>query len=185
MSPLKTPVEMNDHMRGDPNAPCILVEYGDYQCPDCRRGHTLIRRIERHFGAGVAFVFRNFPLTRIHMNAQSAAEVAEFAGAGGKFWEMHELLFDNQGRLGSQLYAELATQLGLNSDELLQSLDAGSLKERVRTDFISGVRSGVNGTPTFFINGDRYNGPHDFEHLSAAVETAQKSHAEQEDGIQS
>jgi len=172
MSTLKIPVSERDHVQGEENAPCTLVEYGDYECPHCRAAHPVIRRLERHFGGRLRFVFRNFPLTQIHRNAQSAAETAEFAAAGGKFWEMHDLLFHNQERLGSALFEELVSQLGLDADELRKSLEEGTYTSLVREDFTGGVRSGVNGTPTFFINGDRHNGPHDFEHLSAKIEAA-------------
>lgn len=172
MSTLKTPVGDEDHVQGGESASCTLVEYGDYECPHCGAAHPMIQRVERHFGERLRFVFRNFPLTQIHANAQSAAETAEFAGGNGKFWEMHDLLFENQDSLGDDLYEELATQLGLNTAQLTQSLENGTYTGRVRSDFTNGVRSGVNGTPTFFVNGQRHNGPADYEHLVKAIEAA-------------
>lgn len=172
MSVLKDPAGSEDHRQGNEDALCTLVEYGDYECPHCRAAHPVIKRVERHFGTRLCFVFRNFPLTQIHANAQSAAETAEFAASEGKFWEMHDLLFENQERLGDDLYAELATQLGLDAAKLRESLENGTYTRRVRTDFTGGVRSGVNGTPTFFVNGQRHNGPADFEHLVKAIEAA-------------
>jgi len=172
MSELDMPVSGRDHTQGNNHAPVTLVEYGDYECPHCRAAHPVIKRVERHFGERLCFVFRNFPLTQIHANAQSAAETAEFAASEGKFWEMHDLLFENQERLGDDLFAELATQLGLDATKLRESLENGSYTSRVRNDFTGGVRSGVNGTPTFFINGQRHNGPADFEHLVKAIEAA-------------
>jgi protein-disulfide isomerase len=172
MSTLKNPVGSEDHMQGNGDAPCTLVEYGDYECPHCGAAHPVIKRVERHFGERLCFVYRNFPLTQIHANAQSAAETAEFAASEGKFWEMHDLLFENQERLGDDLYDELATQLGLDATKLRKCLENGSYTGRVRSDFTGGVRSGVNGTPTFFINGQRHNGPADFEHLVKAIEAS-------------
>ena len=172
MSLLKNPVGSEDHIQGDEDAPCTLVEYGDYECPHCGAAHPVIKRVERHFGKRLRFAFRNFPLTQIHANAQSAAETAEFAASEGKFWEMHDLLFENQDQLGDDLYAELATQLGLDAAKLQESLESGAYTGRVRSDFTGGVRSGVNGTPTFFVNGQRHNGPADFDHLVEAIEAA-------------
>jgi protein-disulfide isomerase len=172
MSLLKNPVGSEDHIQGDEDALCTLVEYGDYECPHCRAAHPVIKRVERHFGKRLCFVFRNFPLTQIHANAQSAAETAEFAASEGKFWEMHDLLFENQDQLGDDLYAELATQLGLDAAKLQESLENGAYTGRVQSDFTGGVRSGVNGTPTFFVNGQRHNGPADFDHLVEAIEAA-------------
>jgi protein-disulfide isomerase len=172
MGSLKFPVSNEDHRQGAEEAPCTLVEYGDYECPHCGAAHPVIQRVQKHFGERLCFVFRNFPLTQIHANAQAAAETAEFAASEGKFWEMHNLLFENQGRLGDELYAELAAQLGLDQTKLRQALEDGVFTSRVRNDFTGGVRSGVNGTPTFFINGQRHNGPADFEHLVKAIEAA-------------
>lgn len=172
MSMLKNPVGSEDHIQGDRDAPCTLVEYGDYECPHCRAAHPVIKRVERHFGKRLCFAFRNFPLTQIHANAESAAETAEFAANEGKFWEMHDLLFENQEQLGNDLYDELAAQLGLDVAKLQEVLENGTYTRRVRNDFTGGVRSGVNGTPTFFINGQRHNGPADFDHLVKAIEAA-------------
>jgi protein-disulfide isomerase len=148
------------------------VEYGDYECPHCGRAYSIVKRVQKHFGKGLRFVFRNFPLSEMHPQAESAAETAEFAGAQGKFWEMHDGLFENQDRLGGPLYLELAQQLGLPPAELRTALEEGKYKNRVRSDFSSGVRSGVNGTPTFFINGKRHDGPFDYESLALAIEEA-------------
>ena len=172
MSMLKNPVGSEDHIQGDEDAPFTLVEYGDYECPHCGAAHPVIKRVERHFGKRLRFAFRNFPLTQIHANAQSAAETAEFAANEGKFWEMHDLLFENQERLGNDLYDELAAQLDLDVVRLQEALEKGAYTRRVRNDFTGGVRSGVNGTPTFFINGQRHNGPADFDHLVKAIEAA-------------
>jgi protein-disulfide isomerase len=172
MATLKTPVTPNDHIQGPEDASATLVEYGDYECPHCGRAYSIVKRVQKQFGKGLRFVFRNFPLSEMHLQAESAAETAEFAGAHGKFWEMHDGLFENQQRLGGPLYLELAQELGLSATGLRQALEEGKYKDRVRTDFSGGVRSGVNGTPTFFINGKRHDGPFDYESLVRAIEEA-------------
>ena len=172
MSALKVPVGASDHVEGNANAACTLVEYGDYQCPHCGRAYPIVKRIQEQFGQRLRFVFRNFPLTEIHPEAEGAAESAEFAGAHGKFWQMHDGLFENQASLGIGLYQEIAEEIGLTPEDLRQSLKLGKFREKVRADFTGGVRSGVNGTPTFFINGQRHDAPFDFETLKAAIEAA-------------
>jgi protein-disulfide isomerase len=119
-------------------------------------------------------VFRNFPLNEIHPSAEIAAETAEFAGAGGKFWQMHDAIFENQQSLGEELLVDLAGKLHLPRQGLKEALEEGTFRERVRADFIGGVRSGVNGTPTFFINGERHEGLFDYETLVAAIEARLK-----------
>lgn len=172
MPKLTIPVSKEDHAQGRASAPCTLVEYGDYQCLNCGAAHPLVKRLQRHFGSKLRFVFRNFPMTRLHAEAENAAQVAEFAGAHGKYWEAHDLLLENQLRLGDAFYAEIAEQTGLDAAELRKALDKQTFLQRVRDDFAGGVRSGVNGTPTFYINGERFNGPMDFEHMTQAIEDA-------------
>lgn len=172
MATLKTPVTPEDHIQGAENAAATLVEYGDYECPHCGQAYGIVKRVQKHFGKGLRFVFRNFPLSQMHPHAESAAETAEFAGAHGKFWEMHDGLFENQQHLGGPLYSKLAQDLSLSPAGLQQALSEGKYKDRVRADFSSGVRSGVNGTPTFFINGKRHDGPFDYESLVQAIEEA-------------
>ncbi len=172
MANLKVPVSAEDHAQGPENAPVTVVEYGDYQCPHCGRAYPIVKRIQKHFGASLRFIFRNFPLTELHPNAEAAAETAEFAGANGKFWEMHDLIFENQQRLGGELYLELAGELGLAVEALQSALESGKYEDRVAADFKGGVRSGVNGTPTFYINGHRHDAPFDYEDLAQAIEAA-------------
>jgi len=169
MTKLRTPIGPHDHTQGEPNAPITLVEYGDYECPHCGRAFPIVKRVQKHFGDRLLFVFRNFPLNQSHPHAESAAEAAEYAATQDKFWEMHDLLYENQDRLSSELYEELAQQLGLDPFALTASLDRGDFTDRVRADFMSGVRSGVNGTPTFFINGQRHDGPFDYPALVGAI----------------
>jgi protein-disulfide isomerase len=170
VSKLRIPVGPGDHIQGSADAECTLVEYGDYECPHCSRAYPIVERLQRHFGKRLRFVFRNFPLSQMHPQAESAAETAEFAGTQGKFWGMHDLLFENQRRLGTPLYGELAEQLELSTTKLHEALENHDQLPHVRADFSGGVRSGVNGTPTFFINGQRHDGPFDYEYLLNAIE---------------
>jgi len=172
MSTLKFPVGSADHIQGEETAPVTLVEYGDYECPHCGRAYSIVKRVQKHFGKQLRFVFRNFPLSEMHPNAEFAAELSEFAAAHGKFWEMHDLLFENQNRLGGELFAELAKKLQLPSADLVGALQKHEYAAKVKADFSGGVRSGVNGTPTFFINGQRHDAPFDYEDLVAAIEAA-------------
>jgi protein-disulfide isomerase len=170
MATLKVPVTSNDHSQGDADAPVTLVEYGDYECPHCGQAHPIVQRVRKHFGKRLRFVFRNFPLRQIHANAEPAAEAAEFAGARGRFWEMHDGIFENQPAIGVPLLIELAEGLGLTGAELERALEAGEFAARVREDFLGGARSGVNGTPTFFINGRRHDGSFALEDLIEAID---------------
>jgi protein-disulfide isomerase len=175
VSTLKVAIGSQDHVQGDEHALVTLVEYGDYECPHCGRAYPIVKRVQKHFGERVRVVFRNFPLGEMHPHAESAAETAEFAGAQGKFWEMHDLLFENQDRLGGGLYLELAQELGLASEDLREALEKREFQARVRADFAGGVRSGVNGTPTFFINGQRHDAAFEYGDLVEAIDRAMKS----------
>jgi protein-disulfide isomerase len=169
---LRVPVGERDHVQGGEGASCTLVEYGDYECPHCGQAHPIVKRVQKHFGKKLRFVFRNFPLAEMHPHAESAAESAEFAGAHGKFWEMHDALFENQEQLGGALYLKLAQQLGLSPQDLRAAVEKREYLPRVKEDFTGGVRSGVNGTPTFFINGKRNDASFEYEDLVAAIEDA-------------
>ena len=171
MSKLAVPVTANDHTEGPATAPVTLVEYGDYQCPSRGDAFPLIKKLQKHFGEKLRFVFRNFPL-EMHPYAEHAAETAEFAAAHDKFWEMHDLLFENQERMDDRLLVKLAGELHLAPAKLKEALEKQVFQARVRADFLGGVRSGVNGTPTFFINDQRHTGPYDFDSLVAAIEHA-------------
>jgi protein-disulfide isomerase len=170
MSKLSVPVSDKDHCQGDPDAPCTLVEYGDYQCPSCGSAYPIVKRVQKHFGKRLLFVFRNFPLSEMHPYAEPAAEAAEFAAAHRKFWEMHDLLYENQDLLDEALLFQLAEQLQLDREKLRQALASKEFEPRVRADFRGGVRSGVNGTPTFFLNGQRHDGAYDFASLVEAID---------------
>jgi len=170
MTKLAVAVGAKDHRQGDKDAPCTLVEYGDYQCPSCGQAYPIVKRVQKHFGKRLSFVFRNFPLTQMHPYAEPAAETAEFAAAHEKFWEMHDLLYENQDRLDDELLVELAQALHLVPAQLLKALETKEFQPRVRADSSAGARSGVNGTPTFFINGQRHDGSYDFASLVEAID---------------
>ena len=172
MSTLKIPIGVDDHVQGRPDVPISIVEYGDYECPGCGLAYPIVKAVQKHFGGNLRFVFRNFPLAQIHPNAETAAETAEWAGSEGRFWQMHDSLYENQGLLGLPLYCALAQGLGFSEAALAEALESRSFHPRVRQDFMGGVRSGVNGTPTFFINGRRHDGSYEFGHLVAAIDRA-------------
>jgi protein-disulfide isomerase len=174
MATLKAPVTPGDHIQGDEQAPVVLVEYGDYECPHCGHAYPIVKQVQKHFGKRLGFVFRNFPLSEMHPNAEAAAESAEFAAAQGRFWEMHDGIFENQDAIGRPLLLELAERLGISTQALDRALDDGEYAPRVKEDFLGGVRSGVNGTPTFFINNHRHDGPFEFEDLVEAIDARLK-----------
>jgi protein-disulfide isomerase len=171
-SKLTLPVAARDHIQGSIDAPIALLEYGDYQCPYCGQAYPIIKAVQEQLGDRLCFAFRNFPLINAHPYAEHAAELAEAAGAHGKFWEMHDLLFENQDALEDEDLARYAVALGLDARRLLAEVQGGTHKDRVREDFRSGAQGGVNGTPTLFINGERYNGPLDLDELIAGLAEA-------------
>jgi protein-disulfide isomerase len=172
-SPMLTvPVGERDHVRGPATAPLTLLEYGDYECPYCGAAHPIVKRVERLFEGDLRFAFRHFPLSKIHRHAYQAAEAAEAAGAQGRFWEMHDLLFEHQDRLGTQDLLGYADALDLDLARFARDLETHAHAQRLREDFLSGVRSGVNGTPTFFINEVRHNGGYDLSTLVEALREA-------------
>jgi protein-disulfide isomerase len=169
---LKTPVSSRDHANGNPDGPITLVEYGDYQCPYCGRAFLIVQAVRRRLGDQLRFVFRNFPLTQIHAHAEHAAEVAEAAAAQGKFWPMHDWLFRHQHTLDDDALLAGARDVGLDVERVRRELTEGTYRARVRDEFMSGVKSGVNGTPTFYINGVRHDADYDIDTLLAAIERA-------------
>jgi len=163
------PLPDRDHTQGPSNAPITLLEYGDYECPYCGEAYAVVKAIQKRLGNRLCFAFRNFPLVNSHPHAQHAAEAAEAAGAQGRFWEMHDILYENQDALEDEDLDEYASIVGLDAERLLKEMRAGAHTARVRQDFRSGARLGVNGTPSFFINGVRYDGSYDVEDLLAAL----------------
>jgi protein-disulfide isomerase len=169
---LTLPVTERDHIRGATTALVTLVEYGYYECPYCGEAFQVLEKLQRALGNRLRFVFRHFPLAQMHPHAQDAAEAAEAAAAQGKFWEMHETLYTHQYALDEAHLVRYAISLGVDPVLVRRALAEDAYLDRVREDFISGARSGVNGTPTFFIQGSRYDGRHDFESLRGALEFA-------------
>ncbi len=173
---LTLPVGARDHAEGSDRASVVLVEYGDYQCPYCGAAYPVVKRIQKTLGDDLRFVFRNFPITNAHPMAQWAAETAEAAAAQDRFWPMHDFLYENQRRFGEdQVFTQFESKLHLDVSRIARELAQHSHLPRIEEDFSSGVRSGVNGTPTFFINGLRYDGPPEFGDLVAALREAKKS----------
>lgn len=169
---LAVPVGSTDHADGRPDAAVTLVEYGDYECPHCGAAHPIVKRIREILAGRLRFAYRHFPLSEIHPHAFLAAEAAEAAGAQGQFWEMHDMLFENQDALVHQDLLEYASDLGLDVRRFADEIRSGTFAEKIRKDFLGGVRSGVNGTPAFFINGVRHDGPWDGNSLLDAIERA-------------
>ncbi|MFL5523765.1 MAG: DsbA family protein [Gemmatimonadaceae bacterium] len=155
---LAVPVNERDHSVGPANAPVTLVEYGDFECSHCARAYPVVEGIRRSMGDSLRFVYRHFPLAEAHPHAQHAAEASEAAGAQGKFWEMHHMLFENHEALDNQDLLLYVARIGCDARRAAEELAAGAYTRDVRDDFRGGVRSGVNGTPTFFVNGYRYDG---------------------------
>jgi NhaA family Na+:H+ antiporter len=167
---LTPPVSETDHVRGNLDATILFVEYGDYECPHCLQAHSIMKELEERLQDRITYVFRHFPIRSSHPTAQKAAEAAEAAAAQGKFWEMHDLLFENQGDLSLARLEECAVTLGLDVERFSRELEEGIYADKVEQDFRSGARSGVNGTPTFYINQERYDGPWDVESLTTEMQ---------------
>lgn len=172
MSHLAVAVSEEDHSQGPARAEITLVEYGDFECPDAGRAYPMVKKLQKHYGKRMRFVFRNFPLTDIHPLAEPAAEAAEFAGTQGKFWEMHDALYENQDRLTVGLLGRLAESIGLDGDAADEAIENQEFEERIEQDAEGGAQCGVHGTPTFFVNGALYEGEWTFAGLSAAIDGA-------------
>ena len=153
--------EERDHIEGPADAPVTLVEYGDYECPYCGAAYPIVKEVQARMGETLRFVFRNFPITTSHPHAEHAAEAAEAAAAQGRFWQMHDYLYEHQRGLTDKDLHQYAEELGLDVDRFDSELAEHVHGPRVREDFMSGVRSGVNGTPTFYINGRRHDDSYD------------------------
>ncbi|MEZ2410631.1 DsbA family protein [Bosea sp. RCC_152_1] len=171
MSRLSIPVGPQDHAQGPADAPVTLVEYGDYECPYCGEAYPVMKAVQQTMGNQMRFVFRNFPIAELHPHAVRAAEFAEAAASLGTFWQAHDMLYENQTALSTDDLFAYGVRLGLDAAAVAEGFD-GRFDQRIKGDFAGGVRSGVNGTPTLFINGQRYDGERDVESLVEALSRA-------------
>jgi len=178
MSTLIVPVNAADHTQGSNDAPVILVEYGDYQCPYCGEAYPIIKRLQKEMGGDLRFIFRNFPLTEIHPHALAAACAAEAAASQDRFWEMHDMLYENQDKLRDRDLIARAQKLKLDIESFISDLSSHVVTIRIQDDFSGGIRSGVNGTPTFFINGLRHDGSYEYQDLLTALQDQLEPHLE-------
>jgi protein-disulfide isomerase len=172
VSRLRVPVSDDDHVRGAAEAAVTVVEYGDFQCPHCGAAYPNLQEVLRQRANVVRLVFRHFPITNVHPYAESAAETAEAAGARDQFWAMHDWLFEHQDQLDPVHLSLGVQQIGLPVDAVAEEVQGHRHLDRVRRDFVGGIRSGVNRTPTFFVNGIRHDGPYALPDLLAAVDLA-------------
>lgn len=168
MSQLTIGINSRDHVSGPADAPVTLVEYGDYECPYCGEAYPVLKAVQEALGQQLRFVFRNFPIAELHPHAVAAAEFAEEAATQGKFWEAHDMLYENQQALSTADLLRYGQALGLNLQALEAAFD-GAYDAKIEGDFRGGVRSGVNGTPCLFLNGERYDGPRDPGSLIAVM----------------
>jgi len=155
-------VSSRDHVQGRSDAAITLVEYGDYECPYCGQASSIVKELQSAFGDSLRFVFRNLPLSNIHPHALPAAELAEAVGMQGRFWDIHDVLYENQSRLDDQSLRSYAEQVGADVSQVLAAVGSRPVQDRIQEDIDSGIRSGANGTPTFFVNGLRYDGSWEF-----------------------
>ncbi len=169
MATLRYPVTEKDNQQGNNKAPVVLVEYGDYQCPHCGKAYPVVKKLQEEFGDKLNFVFRNFALTKIHPHAFIAAVSTEAAAKQNAFWPMHDILFENQSKITRYNIISFAEQLNLDMELFAKDLEDELLKEKVEADFMSGMRSGVNATPSFFINGEKLEGPAVYITLKNAI----------------
>ena len=172
VSRLRAPVTDEDHSYGSTDAAVTVVEYADFQCPHSAAVHSSIAQVLQQRADTVRLVFRHFPLTNVHPYAELAAETAEAAGDHGCFWEMHDWLFEHQEQLDPVHLALGAEQVGLPVDDVAGEVNDHVRLDRIRRDFVGGIRSGVDGTPAFFVNGIRHDGGHALPDLLAAVDQA-------------
>ena len=169
MNTLTVPINERDHVRGSPDAPAVLIEYGDFECPYCGAAYAVLKKLEKEMPGTLAVVFREFPLVDVHPHADLAAEAAEAAGAQGRFWRMHDVLFEHQDALAPADLVRYATALHLDVKRFAADLSAHAFLPRIRNDMKGGLLSGVRGTPAFFINGVFHEGGYDEASLRASI----------------
>ncbi|MBM2817839.1 MAG: Protein-disulfide isomerase [Parcubacteria group bacterium] len=175
---LTSSVIESDWIRGSKESKVIITEYSDFQCPACASYYGVVKQIHKDFGDKLAIIYRNFPLRQIHKNAEIAALSAEAAGKQNKFWEMHDMLFENQKKWefeknAKEIFVGYAQELGLNSEQFKLDLDSKEIKEKVEADYQSGVKAGVNHTPTFFVNGEEIQNPRSYEEFKNIINEAE------------
>ena len=151
-------ITSKDHIQGKEDASVVLIEYGDYQCPYCGKAFYSVKEAQKELGDNLKFIFRNFPLTEIHEHALHAAISAETASDQGKFWEMHDILFQNQNDLDDDSLIKYAEKIGLNTSKFEDDFTKNEHFQKVKEDYDSGIENGVQGTPAFFINGKLFEG---------------------------
>ncbi|MER7456328.1 thioredoxin domain-containing protein [Micromonospora sp. NPDC126480] len=169
---LRTPVTGADHVRGPADAPVTIVEYGDFQCRFCGAAYANIAELLRQRAETVRLVYRHFPIANVHPYAESAAEATEAAAVRGRFWDLHDWLYEHQDQLDPVHLSLGVEQLGLPADEVGAEVGRQAHGDRVRRDFVGGIRSGVDATPTLFVNDVRHDGGYDLADLLAAVDAA-------------
>ncbi len=172
MSALEPPVSERDHVTGPPDARVTLVEYGDFECPHCGAVHPVIMAARKAFGGNLRYAFRHFPLRSSHPHALAAAKAAEAAGEQGRFWEMHDRLYRRQSEMEDADLERHARDLGLDLERFRRSLGERAHEARIREDLASASSSGVRGTPSLFINGERYDGLLERDEIFAALARA-------------
>lgn len=170
-------ISSSDRVLGNKDAKVTLVEYSDFQCPACGAYYPIVKQLNLEFAGRIQFVYRHFPLTQIHANANLAALSAEAAGKQNKFWEMHDIIFENQSKWSGEknakdLFVEYAQKLNLDVEKFKNDLDSDEVQEKVANDYQSGIRLGVNATPTFFLNGTKLQNPASYEAFKKLLEEA-------------
>jgi protein-disulfide isomerase len=174
---LRVPVSDSDHAIGPKDAPIELVEYGDFQCQHCGEAFPILELLRENLGRDLRLIYRHFPLSASHLDATNAAHAAEAAGRQGRFWEMHAMLFKNQSALDRDSLAGYAAALGLDMEQWAEDMDSEAVADKVTADFQGGIRSGANRTPTFFLNGYRYEGELSYASLLGAMHAADPARA--------
>jgi len=168
----------SDWIKGNKEAKIVITEYSDFQCPACASYYGVVKQIHKDFGDNLAIVYRHFPLRQIHANAEIAALSAEAAGKQGKFWEMHDMIFENQKKWegeknAGEIFIKYGEDLGLNIEKFKQDLDSKEVKDKVEADYQSGIKAGVNHTPTFFLNGAEIQNPRSYEEFKNIINEAE------------
>ena len=166
----------SENIKGDKDAKATLIEYSDFQCPACGAYHPILKKVTDNLGAQVRFAYRHFPLPQ-HKNAKLASTVAEASGKQGKFWEMHDLIFQNQSdwseeKNASAVFAKYANDLGLDLEQFQKDLTSDEIKDKIENDYKSGIKAGVNSTPSFFLNGKKMENPRNYDDFKNAIEQA-------------